>query len=75
MKPIKGLALTPDEAAGVAKYREWVQSKREAGHLRRFYDDIDQQFPELDPETRDELADKMYRKALSEKALQRVARK
>jgi hypothetical protein len=65
MKPIHGLELTPEEARGVQKYREWVQKNRRAGHLRRYLTRIDEQFPGLDDEYRFELAETAFRSHMS----------
>jgi hypothetical protein len=67
MKPIKELELTPEEEAGVQKYRDFLQARRREGHLRRWYAEVDRLFPDnLDAETRHELADSMFRNHMAE---------
>ncbi len=73
MKPIHGLDLTDEETVGVQKYREWVQRNRRAGHLRKHLAQIDTDYPGLDDEYRFELAESLYRAAMSKTKRQAYA--
>lgn len=69
-----GSGLTTEEIAAVRKYEAWVHTKRMATRWTAFYAEIDARFPELDSETRDELAESMYRKQMSDFSNRRVDR-
>lgn len=69
-----GAGLTLDEIAVVQRYQAWVHAKRMATRWTPFYAEIDRQFPELDSETREELAESMFRKQLSDYSNRRIDR-
>ena len=63
---ITELDLTPEEKQGVEKYRQWLEARRRASRFASFYAEIDRQYPELDADAREALADSMYRKQQTE---------
>lgn len=67
----KGLDLTEQELAAVEKWFAWREAKRMASRKAPFYAEIDRRFKDIDPATREELADDMYRQQMREFALKR----
>lgn len=60
--------LRPEHVAGAQAYRELLEAHRRAGRLAAFYREIDARYPNLEPDTRRELADQMYGKQMSDNA-------
>lgn len=66
---LEGLDLTSTERKAVEKYKRWLAERIVTSRMRPFYEDVDREFPDLDAETREKLAENRYRKALGEYSL------
>jgi hypothetical protein len=66
IKDLRGLVLTEEQAQGVDIYRAFIQEKRHAGRLRRYLAEIEDEFGDIDEETKWGLAEARYAKVQSD---------